>query len=138
MAVKTVLKWNGSQKKADMLGATIKALTKSGAVVVADAKTLSPVDTGELKNSITSQLVYDKLQMQVSTNLPYAFYVEFGTGRFAENGMGRNTPWVYYNAVIGTYILTSGMKAQPFMRPALENNKSEIKSIFVQEGRKVL
>jgi HK97 gp10 family phage protein len=138
MAVKTTLKWRGDIKKADMRQAIIKALTRSGLIVVADAKTLSPVDTGDLKGSIAKRLIIEKLQMEVSTNLAYAFYVEFGTGRHAENGLGRQTSWVYYNEVIGMYIRTSGMKAQPFMRPALNNNKSEIKTIFIQEGRKAI
>ena len=43
------------------------------------AKEYVPIDTGELKNSITKSQV-EKLAIEVFTDCEYAKYVEFGTG----------------------------------------------------------
>lgn len=53
------------------------------------------VDSGTLRNSITHQVVGNV--GYVGTNLEYAPYVEYGTGKYAANGEGRLTPWVYWS-----------------------------------------
>lgn len=66
------------------------ALTKCALIVEAEAKLKCPVDTGELRQSITHN-VYDDYA-EVGTNYEYAPYVEFGTGLFAAKNDGRQTP----------------------------------------------
>jgi HK97 gp10 family phage protein len=61
--------------------------------------------------------------------LEYAPYVEFGTGLFAENGGRTDVPWCYQDDE-GNWHTTSGMKPQPYMRPALEENRNEIINIL--------
>jgi hypothetical protein len=58
--------------------------------------------------------------------------VEFGTGLFAEEGGRQDVPWCYQDDE-GEWHSTSGMKPNPFMRPALNENREEIKRIL-QEG----
>ena len=59
--------------------------------------------------------------------------VEYGTGLFAENGNGRkDVPWNYQDDK-GEWHSTRGQKPQPFMRPALNENRTEIIRI-IKEG----
>jgi hypothetical protein len=55
----------------------------------------------------------------IGSNLFYSIYVELGTGIFAEKGNGRKTPWVWKD-FNGKWHFTRGMKARPFLRPAVE------------------
>lgn len=112
--------------------------------------------TGDLARSITSEV--DGLTGTVFSPLEYAPYVEYGCGAFSEKG-ARSGYWVYptkspgngsgkgkrydlegakravaimySKGIEATY--TQGQHPQPFMRPALEENRQEIKEIL-QEG----
>jgi HK97 gp10 family phage protein len=99
------------------------ALGKACALVERSAKQKAPKGNGELRRSITSKV--EDLEGIVFTPLEYAPYVEFGTGLFAENGGRQDVPWNYKDDE-GNWHSTSGMKPQPFMRPALYENKEEI------------
>jgi hypothetical protein len=70
----------------------------------------------------------------VFTPLEYAPYVEFGTGLFAEEGGRKDVPW-HYKDDEGNWHSTSGMKPQPYLRPALDENREAIMRIL-KEGIK--
>lgn len=108
---------------------TQKALQKACALVEAEAKKNAPKGTGELRRSITSRVEDDK--GIVYTPLEYAPYVEYGTGLFAENGGRQDVPW-HYKDDKGEWHTTSGMKPQPYMRPALDDNREEILRIIME------
>ena len=55
---------------------------KTAADVEARAKSIVPVDTGNLKNSIQTEMESD-LTAVVGTNVEYAPYVEYGTYKMA-------------------------------------------------------
>ena len=107
-----------------------EALDKACAIVEASAKKKAPKDSGELRRSITSKV--ENNEGVVYTPLFYAPYVEYGTGLFAESGGRTDVPWNYQDDK-GNWHSTSGMKPQPFMRPALYENKEEILRI-IKEG----
>ena len=107
-----------------------QALGKACALVERSAKQKAPKDNGELRRSITSKV--EDLQGIVFTPLEYAPYVEHGTGLFAENGGRMDVPWNYQDDE-GNWHSTSGQKPQPFMRPALNENRAEIIRIL-KEG----
>lgn len=112
-----------------------KVLTAWGIMAQGYATEYCPKDTGNLSQSIDYGLIEDNMEMQVGTNVEYAPYVELGTGIYAEEGNGRKTPWVYKDTE-GKWHRTSGMKAQPYLRPALEKHLSEYEDIlrdFMQE-----
>jgi HK97 gp10 family phage protein len=113
------------------------ALKKACALVERSAKQKAPKGTGELRRSITSKVEAngDDMQGVVFTPLLYAPYVEFGTGLFAENGGRQDVPWNYQDDE-GEWHSTSGMKPQPYMRPALNENREEILRIL-KEGMQV-
>lgn len=108
-----------------------KALGKACAVVERAAKENAPKGTGELRRSITSRVEQEGgvVQGVVFTPLEYAPYVEFGTGLFAENGGRTDVPWNYKDDE-GNWHSTSGQHPQPFMRPALDENREKIKRII--------
>lgn len=107
------------------------ALGRACALVERSAKQKAPKGTGELRRSITSKV--SGTTGTVFTPLEYAPYVEYGTGLFAEAGNGRkDVPW-HYQDDEGNWHTTSGMHPQPFMRPALEENRARILEIL-KEG----
>ena len=108
-----------------------QALGRACALVERSAKEKAPKGNGDLRRSITSKV--EDLEGVVYTPLEYAPYVEYGTGLFAEEGDGRkDVPWCYQDDK-GEWHSTSGMKPQPFMRPALNENREEIIRIL-KEG----
>ena len=107
-----------------------QALGQACALVERSAKQKAPKDTGALRRSITSKV--ENFQGIVFTPLEYAPYVEYGTGLFAETGGRVDVPWSYKDDE-GNWHTTSGQKPQPFMRPALDENRAKIKQI-IKEG----
>jgi hypothetical protein len=76
------------------------------------------VITGNLRASINwRHLGQGKAEVGVIENHPYAIYVEFGTGIYAEKG-GRATPWRYQDSE-GNWWYTEGSHPYPYFRPAL-------------------
>lgn len=112
-----------------------QTMGKACAIVERSAKQKAPKDTGALRRSITSKIevVDDSIVGIVFTPLEYAPYVEYGTGLFAEEGGRIDVPWNYQDDK-GEWHSTSGQKPQPYMRPALEENREKIKRLF-KEGK---
>lgn len=136
------------------------AITKGCMLVERTAKQKASIGKGdgELARSITSTV--NGLTGEVFTPLEYAPYVEYGTGKYAEGGKGRqDVPWVYVegsgsgsgkstqsytleeakNAVrflreqgLDAYY-TYGQHPRPYMRPALDENRDNILRL-IKEG----
>lgn len=105
-----------------------RGMAKAVLLVEREAKMKAPRDTGDLARSITSKVETSggEVEGTVFTPLYYAPYVEYGTGLFAEDGDGRkDVPWNYQDDE-GNWHSTSGQKPQPFMRPALDENREQI------------
>lgn len=105
------------------------------AIVERTAKEKAPKDTGALRRSITSkvEVIDDSITGIVYTPLEYAPYIEYGTGLFAEEGGRIDVPWNYQDDK-GVWHSTSGQKPQPYLRPALEENREKINRLF-KEGK---
>lgn len=103
-----------------------RGLSACGEKAVGYAQDNCPVDTGRLRGSITYAVDGD--DCIIGTNVEYAAYVEFGTGKFAETG-GRQTPWTYQDGK-GQWHFTEGVKPQPFLRPAAANHAEEYRNIL--------
>lgn len=97
-----------------------KGLERGAKKVQKNAKLLTPVDTGNLRNSIKtkSESTQDGAEAQVFTDTEYAAYVEFGTGQRGREsnidrpeGISYKTDW-------------KGQTAQPFMTPAYLHAKN--------------
>lgn len=108
-----------------------KVLTQACMLVESSAKEKCPVNTGNLRNSITYE-INDNVGI-VGTNVEYAPYVEFGTGLYSSLGTGRtDVPWRYKDDD-GNWHTTSGNHPQPFLGPALEENRETIYELFNEE-----
>ena len=81
------------------------ALEICGGKAESYAKELCPVDTGNLRNSITHAQTGEQ-EETIGSNVEYAPYVELGTVR---------------------------MRARPFLQPAAENHSEEYRQIIENE-----
>lgn len=104
-------------------------------IVEREAKENCPVgDTGILRASITSEFKKDDKSVTgiVGSNVSYSAFVEFGTGLYSSKGDGRqDVPWRYQDAN-GEWHTTSGMKPQPYLIPALDNNIQTVSDIIME------
>lgn len=107
-----------------------KALEECGLVAEGYAKKLAPVDTGNLRNSISHKVDPEEPAVYIGTNSSYAAYQEFGTGIYTDGG--RDTPWVYQDEK-GNWHWTRGNKAQPFLKPSVADHQKQYRQIIEQE-----
>lgn len=132
-----------TRKLNNMSDMELKEVMKDALVLVhGEAKSLAPVDTGELAGSIhmEQKKIPTGREGRVYTNLEYAPYVEFGTGvkgngtyPYSIDGFTltyKDKGWCYYSDKLDKWIYTKGQVAQPYMYPALKNNEKRIKQIF--------
>ena len=123
---------NSKAVSAGIKAALLRGLEKVGLVAEGYAKKLCPVNTGNLRNSITHVVDEQEPAAIIGTNNEYAAYVELGTGIYAEGGGGRPTPWVYQDAK-GNWHYTRGNKAQPFLKPAVADHAGQYRDILENE-----
>lgn len=130
---------HSAEVSAEIKSALLRGLEKCGLVAEGYAKKLCPVDTGNLRNSITYMIdeqepaaIIGSNNSYAGSNNSYAAYVELGTGIYAEGGGGRPTPWVYQDAK-GNWHYTRGNKAQPFLKPAAADHAGQYRDILESE-----
>ncbi|MFE6167015.1 HK97-gp10 family putative phage morphogenesis protein [Viridibacillus arvi] len=99
-----------------------KIVLETVRMIQAQARLLAPADDGSLKASIEVRQI-DKFSATVTVGAEYAVYVEFGTGIYATEGNGRQTPWTYWSNKLGRYVTTKGQKPQQFWSPAVESGE---------------
>lgn len=128
--IKVDLTDNSGLARESVVAACLRALEKCGLAAEGYAKLLCPVDTGNLRNSITHQVQPSELACHIGTNSEYGAYVELGTGRYYPGG--RKTPWSYQDAS-GNWHLTHGQRAQPFLKPAVAGHAAQYRSIVKGE-----
>ena len=122
---------NSKEVLAAMLEAKARALESCGLVAEGYAKKATPVDTGNLRNSISHKVTEDAVY--IGTNTEYAPYVEFGTGKYYPGG--RPDSWVYQDDK-GNWHRTEGSKAQPFLKPAVADHAQQYHKIIESEMKK--
>jgi len=100
----STVKFISNKKKvlAELNKAVPIALEIIGGMAESYAKQLCPVDTGNLRNSITHAQI-NETDEAIGTNVEYAPYVELGTMK---------------------------MQARPYLRPAAENHAREYKAVI--------
>lgn len=113
-----------------MESACQRALEKCGMVAEGYAKKLCPVDTGNLRKSITHMVNDGEKAAYIGTNSEYGVYVECGTGVYYPGG--RQTPWVYQDAK-GDWHLTHWQRAKPFIKPAVSDHAEQYRKIIKRE-----
>lgn len=124
-------KSNAPDVMAKLNEACSRALERIGSQAEGYAIDLVPVDTGNLKNSITHAVDEDEKVVYIGTPNEYAVYVEMGTGQYVDGG--RKTPWVYKDEKTGAFRTTHGQKAQPYLKPAITDHIETYKNIIKDE-----
>lgn len=84
---------------------------------------LAPVQTGNLKGSMESEVNQQEKAVYIGTAVEYAPYVEFGH----HQEVGRYVP------AIGKRLVKEFVPAQPFLKPAIQNHLDEYKNILETE-----
>ena len=110
--------------------AVLRALERCGEQAEGYAKDLAPVDTGNLRNSISHKVDDGEPAVYIGTNTEYAAYVELGTGKYTDGG--RPNPWVYQDDN-GNWHWTAGNPAQPFLAPAVKEHAQTYRNIIEDE-----
>lgn len=131
--------FNSLMRKLNAMGGDVEASAEKGMLAAAlkasgEAKLLCPVDEGILRNSIQAGVEKDKGRTVgfVKTNVYYAPYVEFGTGQ-----KGKESPSPPKSDKSLSYREDwSGMPAQPFMFPAINNNRKQLAEIVMNQVKK--
>ena len=97
---------NSKEVSDNIKAALLRGLETCGLVAEGYAKKLAPVDTGNLRNSITHEVDDGESAVYIGTNVEYAPYQELGTIH---------------------------IKAQPFLKPAAADHANEFRKIFENE-----
>lgn len=103
--------------------AIFNALQIVGDKAADHAAALAPVQTGNLKNSITAEVHPTEKEVWVGTDVEYAPSVEFGH----HQEVGRYVP------ALGKRLVVDFVPAKPYLRPAMQNHVDEFKNILTQE-----
>lgn len=111
---------------ADPAGPVAEIVRDRGERVRDMARLMAPVDTGALRDSIRADLEHDGVSYvsHVGSDLEYAIWVEMGTGLFGTHRRrirpkrAKALRWESGGQVIYA-ASTRGMRAQPYLRPAL-------------------
>lgn len=123
---------NSGLVREEFQAVTLQILEEWGLVGEGFAKLLCPVDTGNLRNSITHVVAVSENVVYIGTNSEYGVYVELGTGKYYPGG--RPTPWAYQDAR-GDWHLTNGQRAQPYIKPAVADHISTYRDIAEKKYR---
>lgn len=110
------------------------AMESCGLAAEGYAKRLCPVDTGNLRNSISHTVVKtgETVEALVGTPVEYGVYVEMGTGKYVPGG---SPPWSYKDDQ-GNWHHTSGNPPKPFIKPAVADHEKEYASLIRETMKK--
>lgn len=110
----------------DKISSWLKAIGEDAASTSAE---FVPVDTGRLKGSISSVVDEENQQVFIGTNVEYAIYHEFGTGKYASGGGGRSTPWAFQDKD-GVWHWTAGVPARHFLQFGCTAHQDQYKQML--------
>lgn len=133
------------EKKDEIMEACAKGVALGLEVIVGTAKEKAPVDTGELRDKITAMTFASNTGVDghVIAFAEHAPYIEFGTGPRGQASEGapagmayRQTGW--YAPIKGGVRYIEGYPARPFLYPALEEEKDEVREQVMDAVKKVI
>ena len=107
-----------------------RGISETAMLLNTEASSRAPVDEGNLKNSIQSEI--GGLEATVMVGAFYGVYVEYGTGVYSKGPGGsraKKIPWTYKGSD-GKWYTTYGMRAQPFWFPSIDVARKYFKNYF--------
>lgn len=98
-----------------------QALGRGAARIQAQVKLLTPKDTGNLQNKIIAQPL-KFMEWAVETNVEYAIYVEFGTGKPGDPSVPHTSKesWTYYSDKLKRFVTTHGQEPAAMFRTGFD------------------
>lgn len=121
------LELHDDEVKAAIESKAIAFLHEAAGEMESQVKRNTAVDTGQLKGSWSYTVDNNKLEAHIGSPLENAIWEEFGTGEYALNGNGRNTPWKYQDAR-GNWHTTTGKRPRRAFFKAFTSLKSKIEA----------
>ena len=130
-----------------MADAITKGMRQSGLAIQKEAVILAPVNTGALRQSITTEVDERPpfaLWTTVGPTVGYGKYVEFGRSAGTPPPVAAIEPWVRQKLSVGApasfrvaYLIARrigerGIKARPFLHPAMKKAQTSINGIWTQ------
>ena len=106
-------------------------LEEVGGEVEAQTKRNTKVDTGKTKGSWEHVVNAEKMEVKIGSRYKNALWEELGTGKYALNGDGRKTKWVY-RTDDGKFHATVGKKPRRALYKAYESKKN----LIIREARR--
>ena len=106
-------------------------LEEVGGEVEAQTKRNTKVDTGRTKGSWEHLVNAEKMEVKIGSRYKNALWEELGTGKYALNGDGRKTKWVY-RTDDGKFHATVGKKPRRALYKAYESKKN----LIIREARR--
>ena len=103
----------------------VSAVQESCELIQKTAQEYCPVDTGALQASITIDPPQEgdaSVTGSVAPHMPYGSYVEYGTGQRGDT----SAPYAHVQS-------WPGQAAQPYMRPALDECRGQVKDVFLRQ-----
>ena len=100
-----------------------KVIRKGAADIEADAMSLAPYDTGNLKSSITVSLD-GPLTARIGPTANYGKYVELGTAPHII--VPRKAKALFFNGIFSARVSHPGTRPQPYMAPAVDRQVPSI------------
>ena len=120
--------------------ACIRALERCGNQAEGYAKDLAPSPgkrgTGNLRNRISHKVDKSEPAAYIGTNVEYALYLEFGTGRYSSTGGGTPKDKWFYIGDDGKWHIGRPQKPQPFIKPAVADHVQTYKNIINDEMKR--
>lgn len=116
-----------------------QALGRGAAYIQAQVKLLTPVDTGNLRNKIIAQ--QEKfMEWVVETNVEYAIFVEFGTGRKGDPAVPHTSKesWTYYSDELKRFITTHGQKPAAMFRDGFSQSHRQAFQMIKREVEEII
>lgn len=127
MSVDVTVTDNSAELLREMEQKKAAALEAVGITAEGFAKLLTPVDTGRARSSVSHAVKGD--DVYIGSNVPYFVWLELGSGIYASDGNGRQSPWQYYDRN-GKAHWTRGIKPHHMLKKAATEHTQEYKEII--------
>lgn len=116
-----------------------QALGRGAARIQAQVKLLTPKDTGNLQNKIIAQPL-KFMEWAVETNVEYAIYVEFGTGKLGDPSVPHTSKesWTYYSDKLKRFVTTHGQEPASMFRTGFDLAHKQAFRIVETEVKEII
>lgn len=116
-----------------------QALGRGAARIQAQVKLLTPKDTGNLQNKIIAQPL-KFMEWAVETNVEYAIYVEFGTGKLGDPSVPHTSKesWTYYSDELKRFVTTHGQEPASMFRTGFDLAHKQAFRIVETEVKEII